>query len=196
MFFFKRKALLILFTITLGLVILNSNNVGISLLSNHPAITVFAAPENTNNTPVITHGIASGDITNESAVVWSRSNREALMHVEYDTNLNFSQPQSINSATLTNQTTDYTAHVKLEGLSPDTLYYYRVWFSIPPSSQANNNYSLFSDTLHYLAPNQYRLLSQQILVVRSIVVKSIKEDILSSRRRKKYRLISLLQMVI
>ena len=147
MFFFKRKALLILFTITLGLVILNSNNVGISLLSNHPAITVFAAPENTNNTPVITHGIASGDITNESAVVWSRSNREALMHVEYDTNLNFSQPQSINSATLTNQTTDYTAYVKLEGLSPDTLYYYRVWFSIPPSSQANNNYSLFSDTL-------------------------------------------------
>jgi alkaline phosphatase D len=145
MFFFKRRALLILFTITLGLVILNSNN-GISLLSNHPAITVIAAPENTNNTLVITHGIASGDITNESAVVWSRSNRESLMHVEYGTNLNFSQPQS-NAATLTNQTTDYTSHVKLEGLSPDILYYYRGWFSIPPSSQVNNNYSLFSDTL-------------------------------------------------
>lgn len=57
MCFFKRKALLILFTITLGLVILNSNNGSISLLSNNPVITVFAAPENPNNTVVITHGM-------------------------------------------------------------------------------------------------------------------------------------------
>jgi alkaline phosphatase D len=75
---------------------------------------------------IITHGIASGDVTDDSAVVWSRSNRESQMHVEYDTNTNFSQPKSTNAATLTNQTTDYTAHVKLESLSPDTLYYYRV----------------------------------------------------------------------
>ena len=43
-------------------------------------------------------------------------------------------------ATLTNQTTDYTAYVKLERLSPDTLYYYRVWFS-------NKSDSLNSGTL-------------------------------------------------
>lgn len=145
MFFFKRKAQLTLFIITLGVAILNSNN-GVPLLSNNPAITVFAAPENTNNTLVITHGIASGDVTNNSTIVWSRTNQEgAQMHVEYDTNSNFSQPKSTTASTLTNQTTDYTVHVKLEGLNPDTFYYYRVWFSIPSSSQTNKNDSLTSN---------------------------------------------------
>ena len=69
------------------------------------------------------------------------------MHVEYDTNSNFSQPKSANTATLNNQTTDYTAHVKLEGLNPDTLYYYRAWFSTPPLFQANKTISLTSNTL-------------------------------------------------
>jgi alkaline phosphatase D len=148
MFFFKRIALPILFAIALSLFIFDSNNGGgISLLLDHLAITVFAATENESDSLIISHGIASGDVTNDSAVVWTRSNREAQMHVEYDTDLNFSQPKSANAATLSNQTTDYTSHVKLEGLSPDTLYYYRVWFSTPPISQANTTTSLASDTL-------------------------------------------------
>jgi alkaline phosphatase D len=139
MFFLATKASSILFAVTISLLVLNSNN-GISLLLNHPAIPVFANSESTNNTLVVTYGIASGDVTNDSAVVWSRSNQEAQMHVEYDTNSNFSQPKSMNAATLTNQTTDYTAYVKLERLSPDMLYYYRVWFS-------NKSDSLNSGTL-------------------------------------------------
>ena len=139
MFFFATKASSILFTVAISLLVLDSNN-GISLLLNHPTSSVFANSEITNNTLVVTHGIASGDVTNDSAVVWSRSNQEAHMHVEYDTNSNFSQPKSMNAATLTNQTTDYTAYVKLERLSPDTLYYYRVWFS-------NKSDSLNSGTL-------------------------------------------------
>jgi alkaline phosphatase D len=136
MFFCPRKATLILFTVTISLLILN-----------HPEITVVTATENNSDSLIITHGIASGDVTDDSAVVWSRSNRESQMHVEYDTNTNFSQPKSTNASTLTNQTTDYTAHVKLESLSPDTLYYYRVWFSTPSSSQANKNGALISNTL-------------------------------------------------
>jgi alkaline phosphatase D len=69
------------------------------------------------------------------------------MHVEYDTNSNFSQPKSTTATTLTNQATDYTVHVRLEGLNPDTFYYYHVWFSIPSSSQTNKNDSLTSDIL-------------------------------------------------
>jgi alkaline phosphatase D len=144
MFFFATKALLFTVTISLLILILNINNGSISSLSNHPAI---AATENNSDSLIISHGIASGDITDDSAVVWSRSNREAQMYVEYDTNSNFSQPKSTNTATLNNQTTDYTTHVKLEGLSPDTLYYYRVWFSTPLPSQANKTTSLTSDTL-------------------------------------------------
>ena len=139
MFFFATKASSILLTVAISLLVLDSNN-DVSLLLNHPTSSVFANSESTNNTLVITHGIATGDVTNDSAVVWSRSNQEAQMHVEYDTNSNFSQPKSMNATTLTNQTTDYTAYVKLERLSPDTLYYYRVWFS-------NKSDSLNSGTL-------------------------------------------------
>lgn len=45
---------------------------------------------------------------------------------------------------LANQTTDYTGHVKLEGLSPNTLYYYRVLFV---SAYQNKTESQVSDTL-------------------------------------------------
>jgi phosphodiesterase/alkaline phosphatase D-like protein len=49
------------------------------LLLNHPTSSVFANSESTNNTLVVTHGIATGDVTNDSAVVWSRSNQESQM---------------------------------------------------------------------------------------------------------------------
>jgi alkaline phosphatase D len=75
----------------------------------------------------ITHGIASGDVTNDSAIIWARANMQAQMHVEYDTQSTF-----VNSTTRTEQTSEqpfFVGHTKLEGLLPDTRYYYRVWFS-------------------------------------------------------------------
>ncbi len=63
-----------------------------------------------NKNLFITHGIASGDVTDHSAVVWSRVNREAQMHVEYDTTPNFLNPRF--QTAFANQTTDFTAHVK------------------------------------------------------------------------------------
>jgi phosphodiesterase/alkaline phosphatase D-like protein len=76
--FFATKASSILFTVAISLLVLASNN-GISLLLNHPTSSVFANSESTNNTLVVTHGIATGDVTNDSAVVWSRSNQESQM---------------------------------------------------------------------------------------------------------------------
>src|ERR671921_2940403 len=103
-----------IFTVTLSLVILSSNS-NIALLLHHP--TAYAAQQDSNNSLFITHGIASGDVTNHSVIIWSRANREAQLHVEYDTDSNFPDPKSTNIA-LANQTTDYTAHTKLQGLSP------------------------------------------------------------------------------
>jgi alkaline phosphatase D len=142
MFFFATKALPFAFVVSTLILYIN-NGIALSLSS----YSVFAITEGNSDSLVISHGIASGDVTNDSAVIWSRSNQEAQMHVEYDTNPNFSQPQSTNATTLGNQTTDYTSHVKVEGLSPDTLYYYQVWFSTPPLSQVSKNISLTSDTL-------------------------------------------------
>jgi alkaline phosphatase D len=103
---------------------------------------------NNNGTLRITHGIASGDITNNSAVIWSRVNdQQAQMKVEYDTNANFTNPLNKTTTTTTtqaNSTTDFTAHLKLDSLKPDTQYYYRMWFKGP--SKNNINSSMTSNT--------------------------------------------------
>jgi alkaline phosphatase D len=139
----NRKVAVIIFTVSFGLLILISN-ISMVLLLHHP--TAYAAQQDSNNSLFITHGIASGDVTNQSVIIWSRANREAQLHVEYDTDSNFPHPKSTNIA-LANQTTDYTAHAKLEGLSPDTVYYYRVWFSSNNSSSSSDskNASVVSD---------------------------------------------------
>jgi alkaline phosphatase D len=74
-----------------------------------------------------THGIASGDVTPTSAVLWVRANGVATMRVEYDTSASFPNPHV---ATATNaEETDLTAQVKLAGLTPGTRYYYRIRFT-------------------------------------------------------------------
>ncbi len=102
-----------------------------------PSLFVEASAQQINTTNFgITHGIASGDVTDHSAIIWSRVNDQpAQMNVEYDTNANFTNPLS--KTAQADSTTDFTAHAKLEGLKPDTQYYYRVWFT--GSDIENNN---------------------------------------------------------
>jgi alkaline phosphatase D len=107
-----------------------------------PFLYLEASAQQNNNTNFeITHGIASGDVTDTSAIIWSRvNNQPAQMNVEYDTNANFTNPLS--KTAQANSTTDFTAHAKLDGLKPDTQYYYRVWFmgaDIDKNSYSSNN---------------------------------------------------------
>ena len=108
----------------------------------------------------ITHGIASGDVTNQSAIIWSRVNDQpAQMNVEYDTNANFSNPLS--KTAQANSTTDFTAQTKLDGLKPDTQYYYRVWFSASnivnnTNSDTSNDLSASSDIAEQIEVGTFR----------------------------------------
>ena len=79
----------------------------------------------------VSHGVSSGDVTAESAVVWSRAGRgPATMHVEFATDPAFAAAQRADTATgSATEATDYAATVKLDGLTPDTRYVYRVWFT-------------------------------------------------------------------
>ncbi|MDN5869635.1 MAG: alkaline phosphatase D family protein [Nitrococcus sp.] len=80
--------------------------------------------------PPITHGVAAGDVTTDSAVIWSRTNQEAVMHV-------MARARGIvrggggprHYATPVDAASDYTGKVFVEGLDPDTAYTYQVWFS-------------------------------------------------------------------
>ncbi|MFL6484756.1 MAG: alkaline phosphatase D family protein [Nitrososphaera sp.] len=104
-----------------------------------PSLYADASTQQSNNRNYeITHGIASGDVTDKSAIIWSRvNNQSAQMNVEYDTNANFTDPLS--KTAQANSTTDFTAHTKLDGLKPDTQYYYRVWFTDSDLYSDTNN---------------------------------------------------------
>jgi len=123
------KTILIVTAAIITILILSINNIG--SLSN----IVAAQNNDNNNNLVITDGIASGDVTDNSAVVWSRAKDRALMHVQYDTDQSFSHAKS--KTLLVDKLTDFAGHIKLDSLSPDTIYYYRVWFS--SASDSNNN---------------------------------------------------------
>jgi len=77
---------------------------------------------------VITHGIASGDVTPTSAVIWARASSKAQMHVEIDTEPTLGHAKSHGSAKA-DEATDFTAHLVVDGLQPSTRYWYRVWLS-------------------------------------------------------------------
>jgi alkaline phosphatase D len=81
------------------------------------------------------------------------------MNVEYDTNANFSNP--LNKTALANSTTDFTAQAKLDGLKPDTQYYYRVWFSASnivnnTNSDTSNDLSASSDIAEQIEVGTFR----------------------------------------
>jgi alkaline phosphatase D len=127
------KTILIVMTTIITILILSINNIG--SLSN-----IAFAQNNNNNKLVIINGFASGDVADTSAVVWSRAKDRALMHVQYDTDRSFSHAKS--KTLLVDKLTDFAGHIKLDSLSPDTIYYYRVWFSSASDSTNNTTKSL------------------------------------------------------
>ncbi len=77
-------------------------------------------------TSVITHGVASGDVTTDSAVVWSRSDREATMQVRVTPVAGGSSVREISA--LATAASNFTAQALVSELLPATSYQYEVWF--------------------------------------------------------------------
>jgi alkaline phosphatase D len=132
------KRLMVVVMVIFLLSILTLNSIGL--------LSYLAFAQN-NNELIITDGIASGDVTNNSAIIWSRTNAQALMHVQYDTTASFSHAKS-SKTLLVDKSTDFAGQIKLDSLSPDTLYYYRVWFSSASDNTNNSSKGLLSsDTM-------------------------------------------------
>jgi alkaline phosphatase D len=97
-----------------------------SLVAFTFALEVYGQ-KNSVPTLTITQGIASGDVTDHTAIIWSRTLQPSTMHVEYSNDSLFSH---FKSRTLwVNETTDLTGKIKLDNLTDGTKYFYRVWFS-------------------------------------------------------------------
>ncbi len=77
--------------------------------------------------PAIPYGVASGDVTAQRAIVWSRSDRPAQMIVEYTTTESFRDVRRIiGPAAL--EVTDFTAKIDLTDLPVGQQIFYRVTF--------------------------------------------------------------------
>ncbi|HEY7226976.1 MAG TPA: alkaline phosphatase D family protein [Nitrososphaeraceae archaeon] len=83
----------------------------------------------TINNPILTinEGVASGDVTYKSAMIWSRANNQSIMHVKYDNNSEFLHPNS--AIKWVDNKTDLVGKIKVDDLRPNTKYFYKVWFS-------------------------------------------------------------------
>jgi alkaline phosphatase D len=77
--------------------------------------------------PMITHGIASGDVSFDSAIVWSRCDRPARMLVEWSTTESFRDIHRARGPA-TNARKDYTAKLELKRLPAGERIFYRVRF--------------------------------------------------------------------
>jgi alkaline phosphatase D len=75
--------------------------------------------------PVLTHGVASGDVTTDGALVWTRADRPSRMVVEVSTDPSFRHSQRLRGPVLTPDT-DGTGKLRLRGLPAGRDVYYRV----------------------------------------------------------------------
>lgn len=75
--------------------------------------------------PVMTHGIQSGDVAHDGAVVWARADRESRMMVEWATTESFADAKPVPGLSV-GSPSDYTGKMALTGLPSDQDIFYRV----------------------------------------------------------------------
>ncbi|MFI5380214.1 MAG: alkaline phosphatase D family protein [Tepidisphaerales bacterium] len=77
--------------------------------------------------PAIPFGVASGDVTADSAIIWSRTDRPAKMLVEWSTTESFQEYENAFGPVAT-PATDFTAQCDLRSLPANQRIFYRVSF--------------------------------------------------------------------
>ena len=87
------------------------------------ALAILVAQAALAEPPRIDYGVASGDVSDTRAIVWSRADRDAEMTVSAEPTSGGESRSGMAAAT---PDSDFTAQVELTGLTPDTPYRYRV----------------------------------------------------------------------
>ena len=77
--------------------------------------------------PSIPYGVASGDVTSDAAIIWSRSNKPSRMLVEYATTDSFTNVRRVQGPAAL-AVSDFTARVELTDLPAGQDIFYRVLF--------------------------------------------------------------------
>jgi alkaline phosphatase D len=75
--------------------------------------------------PQLPHGVQTGDVTADSAIVWARGDRPSRLWVEWSTRENFADAQRVRGPYLLPES-DCTGRIDLTGLPPGQQIHYRV----------------------------------------------------------------------
>jgi alkaline phosphatase D len=87
------------------------------------------AAANAASQPTVTHGAVVGDVSDSTALFWSRaSDPSAPLHLRVS-----GGPHDQPDAVAADPARDNTAQVQITGLAPDTDYNYRAWFGHGPA---------------------------------------------------------------
>jgi alkaline phosphatase D len=119
---FNRRQFLLNSTIAAGGVIATNIVSKSPVFAQAPAIIT-----SDKKRPQILYGVATGDISEDSIIVWSRSDRPSRMLIEYSTDESLRRgwrvfgPRALEDS-------DFTARVNLRNLPPDQQIFYRVTF--------------------------------------------------------------------
>jgi alkaline phosphatase D len=103
------------------------NRVGVALLVVILLLLGISSGRSQGIRPALALGVASGDVTATSAVIWSRGAEIAnsSLTVEYATDEQFGDAQRAEPVLLSERS-DYTGKIFLKNLKPGTRYHYRV----------------------------------------------------------------------
>jgi alkaline phosphatase D len=77
--------------------------------------------------PKLLHGVASGDVGHDRAIIWSGTDRPARMLVEWSTTERFTSPSRVTGPDAI-EATDFTGKIDLRGLPAGERIFYRVSF--------------------------------------------------------------------
>lgn len=103
------------------------------------ASPVWADKDHQQQIIMATHGVAAGDVTSHSAVIWSRANQESVMHVQIINHEEDDDDEIKSQSVRVTAAHDFTGNVQINGLKPDTDYRYRVWFGNNKTNKHNKN---------------------------------------------------------
>src|SRR5581483_6811919 len=84
------------------------------------------------------YSIASGDITDKSAVIWSQAENSGMMSVQVSNDSTFSRELQ-KKTVVVNASTDFAGTVMFDKLQPYTTYYYKVWFTANNDTTGNTS---------------------------------------------------------
>ena len=95
------------------------------LLATSLAAPVFLRAQ--QQRPAVSHGVQSGDVTADRALIWARADRPSRLIVEWSTTESMQNPRRLTGPHALDLS-GFTARVQLTGLPPDQQIFYRARF--------------------------------------------------------------------